>query len=332
LGSSQSVPASDRQPALAAAAVLGGVSGMRTFTAPGILALRGRWGRGAVGRALPVLAAGELIGDKLPFMPPRSDPPSLLGRIASGTAIGAATAGPRGAGAAAAGAAATTLASERLRSQLGERLGVPDPLLGLAEDALAVAVATQAARITARRGAETSPAAPSNAPDPGGAPDLDGVEGRPPGRPVGALARGLAAAAVGTAAMTTVQTAYMTLTGASASHAPEQLGRRLIEGVGRRRVPRNRRDQLNQGMHIVYGTSWGVPLGLVTGSLDRRPPASVVGLGLGLAAWGTSLVVLPALGVSPPPWSQSPGALASDLAMHLVFGGASAATLAALGG
>jgi uncharacterized membrane protein len=328
LGSAGNVPASDRQPALAAAAVLGGVSGMRTFTAPGILALRGRWGPGAVGRALPVIAAGELIGDKLPFMPSRSDPPSLLARIASGTAVGAATAGARGAGAGAAGAAATTLASERLRSALGERLGVPDPVLGLAEDALAIAVATLAARIAGRDGADASPAPPPDAPDP----DLAEVGDRPPRRPVGALVRGLAAAAVGTAAMTTVQTAYMTLTGASTSHAPEEVGRRLIEGVGRRRVPRNRRDQLNQGMHIVYGTAWGAPLGLVTGSLDRRPPASVLGLGLGLTAWGTSLVVLPALGVSPPPWRQSRGAVAADVAMHLVFGGASAATLAALGG
>jgi uncharacterized membrane protein len=326
------VPNSTVSCALGPAAILGGVSGVRTFTAPAVLALRGRLGRGPIRRAVPLLAAGELIADKLPFIPPRSDPPSLLGRVASGTAVGALVAGPRGAGAGAAGAAATTYASERLRGALGQRLPLSDPLLGLAEDVLAVAVATGAAAAAGR------PAPPpvarvndgADGAGPGGEPVWP--EQRPPRRPLPAVARGLAAAAVGTAAMTSAQTAYLKLTGGSSSRAPEEVGQRLIRGVARRRVPRDRRDALNQGMHLLYGTSWGLPLGLLVGSLPRRPPAALLGAGLGLSAWGVSLVVLPGLRISEPPWRQSAAALAADVGMHLVFGEATAAALAALGG
>jgi uncharacterized membrane protein len=328
------VPNSTASSALGPAAILGGVSGVRTFTAPAVLALRGRLGRGPIARAVPLLAAGELIGDKLPFIPPRSDPPSLLGRVASGTAVGGLVAGPRGAGAGAAGAAATTYASERLRAALGERLPISDPLLGLAEDALVIAVATGAA---AAAGRPATPAVPATESVPSGsaagpADDPVAPEQRPPRRALGAVARGLAAAAVGTAAMTSAQTAYLKLTGGSSSRAPEEVGQRLIRGVARRRVPRDRRDALNEGMHVLYGTSWGLPLGLLVGSLPRRPPAALLGAGLGLSAWGASLVVLPGLRISEPPWRQSPAALAADIGMHLVYGEATAAALAALGG
>ncbi len=130
------------------AAALGAVSGLRTFTAPAVLALRGRFGAGRVARLLPALAVGELLGDKHPAIPPRSDPPSLVGRIISGAASGFAVAGPRGGGVGAAVAAAATYPSERLRSRLGERTGLPDPAYGLAEDAVAVAVAVWATRRT----------------------------------------------------------------------------------------------------------------------------------------------------------------------------------------
>ncbi len=128
------------------AAALGAVCGLRTFTAPGVLAVRGRFGAGRVARLLPALAAGELLGDKHPAIPPRSAPPSLLGRIVSGAASGFAVAGPRGAGVGAGVAAATTYPSQRLRGALGDRTGLPDPVYGLVEDAVAVAVALWATR------------------------------------------------------------------------------------------------------------------------------------------------------------------------------------------
>lgn len=126
---------------LARAALLGGVSGLRTFTAPAVLALRGRWGASPATRVLPLLAAGELVGDKLPFVPARSSPPAYAGRVASGAACGTAVAGGAGAGVGAVAAAAVTPLSQRARAALGRRIDVPDPVLGLAEDALAVSLA-----------------------------------------------------------------------------------------------------------------------------------------------------------------------------------------------
>jgi hypothetical protein len=87
------------------------------------------------------------------------------------------------------------------------------------------------------------------------------------------------------------------------------------------RGPRKRRAAFNQAMHVVYGTAWGAPFGLLCRSPTRD------GLLFGTAVWCVSLVELPLLGVAPPPWRQAPGALVSDLAFHLVYGTATAASL-----
>ncbi len=287
------------------------------MVAPAALAARGRWG--SAGRiAVLTAAAGEMTADKLPFVPPRSDPPALAGRAVAASLAGREIAGAAGAGAAAAGSLASTYASQRLRSMIGAKTGIPDPALGVAEDALAVLVAMGATR---------------PADDNSGRPDSPQVgESEPdaPPSPIINAGRGLAAAAVGTAAMTSVQTAYLKLTGGSPSSAPEQVGRWIIEGALNKRVPRQRRPALNQTMHALYGTAWGIPFGLVAGSLRRRPPATLSGVALGLTAWAVSLAELPALGLAPLPWRQPVGSLAGDALMHFVFGGATAATFNAL--
>ncbi len=131
--------------------------------------------------------------------------------------------------------------------------------------------------------------------------------------------------------MTSVQVAYLKATGGEPSSAPEAVGRRIIKGVLGRRVPRRQRPALNQLMHGLYGTSWGLPFGLGAGT---RPPLSPAagGIALGLTVWGTSLIELPALGLAPPPWQQSPAALASDLGFHLVYGTVTGVAFAVLGG
>jgi uncharacterized membrane protein len=89
------------------AAVLGAVSGARTFLAPAAPALRGRLGRVAK-FAVPVLAAGEVVGDKLPMAPPRVEGPGLVGRVVSGAVSGRVSGGARGARVGAAFALAAT--------------------------------------------------------------------------------------------------------------------------------------------------------------------------------------------------------------------------------
>lgn len=128
------------------AAAVGAVCGLRTFTAPAILAANGSWGDGAPARLLPAAGVGELVADKLPMMPPRSDPPAFAGRVLSGAACGwtvSRLAGKAGVPATVAGAlaaAASIVPSQKLRAALGRRTGVADPLLAIAEDLLAVGV------------------------------------------------------------------------------------------------------------------------------------------------------------------------------------------------
>lgn len=57
---------------------------------------------------------------------------------------------------------------------------------------------------------------------------------------------------------------------------------------------------------------------------------AAAGAALALVAWGTSLVELPALGVAPPAWEQSPASVASDAGLHLLYGLTAAAVLEVL--
>lgn len=153
------------------AAALGWAAGMRSMMPPAVLAQtlsrskprvphlarRRRQPADALGsdRAatlLPLAAAGELIGDKLPITPGRTDPAPLLGRIGSGALVGAAVAALRRqnpivpALVGAASAAASSFAMMELRKRAGERLGLPDPAVAVVEDALAVGISVAAAR------------------------------------------------------------------------------------------------------------------------------------------------------------------------------------------
>jgi uncharacterized membrane protein len=93
---------------------------------------------------LKLLATGELAADKLPFTPDRIKLLPLLGRTASGAVAGAAlsdAAGqPRATGAAlgAAAAVVSSFAMFHLRRAAGEQLGLPDPLVAVLEDGLAL--------------------------------------------------------------------------------------------------------------------------------------------------------------------------------------------------
>ncbi len=139
------------------AACLGVVAGMRSMGAPALVSDRLartqppaleqsplRWlGTDKAATITKFLAAGEIIGDKLPFTPSRIAPGPLFGRVLSGGLCGAAlclAAGKRaerGAVLGVAGAVAGAYGFYHLRRTLGQRLPVPDPILGAAEDVLA---------------------------------------------------------------------------------------------------------------------------------------------------------------------------------------------------
>ncbi|HEV2076173.1 MAG TPA: hypothetical protein VGR10_08020 [Thermoleophilaceae bacterium] len=148
--------------------------------------------------------------------------------------------------------------------------------------------------------------------------------------PLGAAARGAVSGAAGTAAMTAVQTAYYKATGTESSSTPAEVGKRIVEGVLQREVPEERMDALNQGMHWLYGSSWGLPYGLVAGSRYRPGSVALSGAALGLSVWAASRAEMTAMQIAPPPWDDPPSTLGMDVGFHLVYGLAAALTFRAL--
>jgi hypothetical protein len=158
--------------------------------------------------------------------------------------------------------------------------------------------------------------------------------------PLGALATGLVAGAVGTAAMDLLQFARYRrgggedrllawefsagLTDWEQAPAPAQLGRRVVEGVFQRELPPMRAALTNNLMHWGYGIAWGGLFGLVAGSLPA--PKVRHGLALGATVWASSYVLLPLAGLYRPIWEYDAKVLARDLGDHLAYGlGAAAA-------
>jgi uncharacterized membrane protein len=131
---------------LGGAALMGVVCGMRSATGPAVLARRRRLGGTTVSRLLMVAAAAEAVADKTPVVPPRTSAPSVGARVISGALCGRVLAGTPGVVPGALGALAGTFGAYRARAALGEATGAPDPLLGVAEDALALTVAALATR------------------------------------------------------------------------------------------------------------------------------------------------------------------------------------------
>ena len=93
-----------------------------------------------------LLAAGEIVGDKLPMTPNRTAPGPLFGRVMAGALCGASlymAAGKKPALGAALGVASAVIGAFgffSLRMYLGRISKIPDPVIGTAEDALAYSV------------------------------------------------------------------------------------------------------------------------------------------------------------------------------------------------
>lgn len=145
---------------------MGIIAGMRSMTAPALvsnhLAQCQPQTNGTRATALEtptlvlllqLLAAGEMVADKIPGMPARTALPSLLGRSMSGALSGAALCAaykqPVMAGAAigAVSAAIAAYGSFHLRRWIGQALHVPDPLVGAIEDAVIIGMGVSLLRL-----------------------------------------------------------------------------------------------------------------------------------------------------------------------------------------
>jgi hypothetical protein len=162
--------------------------------------------------------------------------------------------------------------------------------------------------------------------------------------PVGAIARGLVAGAVGTAAMDAFLyrryrrgggeerfEAWESSAGISdweQAPAPAQVGRRLVEGLFQRPLPPSAARLTNNLTHWAFGIVNGAGYGIVAESL--RAPRVLYGLPFGASVWAGGYVVLPAAGLYEPIWHYDAKTLAKDLSAHLVYGLATAIGLRAL--
>ena len=157
--------AGSRRPTTFETLAFASLSGLRSMAAPALLSRAIRHNpttaktaplANLLGRLSPlfqVLMVGEMAADKPPFVPARTSPGPLFGRALSGALVAAAlfaahersgkgVRARRGA----VSAVAAAYAGENLRSQGVQKLGVPDPLLGLVEDGLVLFLGTRLLR------------------------------------------------------------------------------------------------------------------------------------------------------------------------------------------
>jgi len=161
--------------------------------------------------------------------------------------------------------------------------------------------------------------------------------------PIGALARGIVAGALGTAAMDTVwYLRYRSGGGESGplewefasglsswetAPAPAQVGKRLYESFVQKELDGRHARLVTNIVHWGTGLAWGALYGVLAGSLPLR--TLVAGLPFGAGVWATSYVALAPAGVYKPMREYDRSTLWNDLSAHLVFGAATAATFAA---
>lgn len=128
---------------LTRSALLGVVAGARSMLAITFAARTARRPT-AVRRALLTLTVLEVVADKLPFLPSRTEPVSLLGRAGSGALASALVAPPRRrAPAAVVGASVAVVAAfalVHLRARVRSSTGAPDAVVALVEDGIALAL------------------------------------------------------------------------------------------------------------------------------------------------------------------------------------------------
>ncbi len=152
--------------AYAGAALIGTMAGMRSMAAPAVIAQLSRTGNlGSLTGGLAIFknhglsvasgifAAGEMVADKLPMVPNRTDAGPLLGRALTGGISGAVICSARkrsvlaGSLIGAAFAVGAAYAAYEMRKRLGKKFHLPDIAVALAED---VIVGTLGIALTSR--------------------------------------------------------------------------------------------------------------------------------------------------------------------------------------
>jgi hypothetical protein len=158
--------------------------------------------------------------------------------------------------------------------------------------------------------------------------------------PIGAMARGKLAGAVGMAAMDLfLYRRYRRDGGSQAllewefsgsvddwdgAPAPAQVGKLAVERLFRTTPDPRWARTANNVVHWATGAAWGAQFGLLAAAKGPLHPAA--GVAFGAAVWANSYVVLPLLKVNQPIWQYDARTLAKDLSAHVVYGVVTAET------
>lgn len=164
--------------------------------------------------------------------------------------------------------------------------------------------------------------------------------------PLGAIARGAIAGAIGTLAMDLVWYARYRRGGGDQAFqewefsapaddwekapAPAQIARRVYRAALKRDLPADRIPLANNVTHWWYGSAGGELFGILVGSLPGTSPAA--GLAWGAILWATSYALLAPAGIYRPIWEYDAQTLWKDLSAHLAYGLALGAAFRALRG
>ncbi|SRR5579885_635579 len=132
----------------------------------------------------------------------------------------------------------------------------------------------------------------------------------------GAIGKGLIAGLIGTAAITASTMIEARIRGRGQSSAPADAAGKVL-GV----QPRGEEEKVrfSNAVHWGYGTMWGATRGLLGAGGLNGLIASAAHFG---AVWSTALVMLPALGVSPPVTKWGAREIAIDGLHHLIYAAA----------
>ena len=136
-----------------------------------------------------------------------------------------------------------------------------------------------------------------------------------------ALRASLLAGIGGTLAITASTTLEMRLRGRPASQVPADTIERLL---GRELDP-PLRQAAGTAAHLASGLALGPPRVLLASIVAREPAATLL---FALVASAPDVVIVPALGVTEPPWQWGATELAISLAHHLAYAAGASAGLA----
>lgn len=135
---------------------------------------------------------------------------------------------------------------------------------------------------------------------------------------------GILAGLIGTVVMTAAQMIEMQISGRKPSNTPYKAVKKTF---GIEAQSEEDQELITNFTHIAYGTSWGIPRGLLTVFGANEVAGTAVHFS---AVWGTELSLLPAMDVMKPVTSWKPKAIAEDAMFHAVYAIATGVTADAL--